>query len=363
MAHNPEARRGLYRKTRPRPKTVVVPPHQAVASLVHNGLTPFLNRFLEACAVKGLSPRTVTGRERSLHRFIAWCDERGVADPRALSQPLLERYQKHLFYARKQNGEPLSFASQHSLLGALKAFCRWLTRQHYLPANPAAELELPKLSRRLPRVILSVAEVEAILGVVDTTNSYGVRDRAILELLYSSGLRRSELASLSVFDVDFGRATLLVREGKGRRDRLLPLGARAGQWIKRYRDEARPELVTGTDDGTLFLTDYGEPWLNNRLSEMVRKYLYHAGIDKAGACHLFRHAMATHMLDNGADIRFIQAMLGHADLATTQIYTQVSIEKLREIHTATHPAKLSDRKALLAQLAAEADIEADDADH
>lgn len=361
MAYNADARRGLYRKTRPRPKTPVTPPQQPLSSLAHNGLTPFLKRFLEACAVKGLSPRTVTGRDRSLHRFIAWCDERDVSDPRALSKPILERYQKHLYYARKTNGEPLSFASQHSLLSALKAFCRWLTQQNYLPANPAAELELPKLSRRLPRVILSVDEVETILAVIDTTSPYGIRDRAILELLYSSGIRRLELVNLSVFDVDFGRATLLVREGKGRKDRLLPLGARVGQWLKRYRDEARPELVTGQDTGHLFLTDHGEPWLKNRLSELVRKYLYHAGIDKAGACHLFRHAMATHMLDNGADIRFIQAMLGHADLNTTQIYTQVSIEKLRAIHTATHPAKLTDRAALLTALAAEAaDDDADD---
>jgi integrase/recombinase XerD len=129
-----------------------------------------------------------------------------------------------------------------------------------------------------------------------------------------------------------------VRAGKGGRDRVVPLGGRASGWIERYLREVRPRLASGLDRGELFLTDYGEPFLRNRLGDRVRRYVARQGLP--GACHVFRHACATHMLENGADVRFIQAMLGHAQLSTTEIYTQVSISKLKEIHAATHPAKL-----------------------
>ena len=155
-----------------------------------------------------------------------------------------------------------------------------------------------------------------------------------------------ELANLDVQDIDRGRETVLIREGKGKKDRMLPLGKRALYWLEKYRLEARPLMLNDAYERHLFLTDYGEPFSHNydRLSHLVKLYLQHARIDKRGSCHLFRHAMATHMLDNGADIRFIQAMLGHANLNTTEIYTQVSVEKLREIHAATHPAKLEEKE-------------------
>lgn len=200
---------------------------------------------------------------------------------------------------------------------------------------------MPKLHRRLPRHILSVDEVERLLAQTALHGEIGVRDRAIIETLYSTGMRRMELANLSIYDVDLANGTVLIREGKGKKDRLIPIGERACTWIEKYREDVRPQYVTEPDDGTLFLTEYGEPLHNNRLSDLVRKYLDAAGVTKAGSCHLFRHTMATLMLENGADIRFIQSMLGHAQLSTTEIYTHVSIRKLKEIHTATHPA---DRK-------------------
>lgn len=359
MAYNADARRGVSRKRKPRAK-VQAPTPQEQPSIAHNGLTPFLQRFLEWGAVHGLREQTTVTREQGLKRFIRWCDERGVGDPRAVTKPMLERYQKHLYYYRKTNGEPLGISSQQSLLSPIKAFFKWLARENYILYNPASELELPRPVRGLPKVILSVAEVERVLNVIDTATPYGVRDRAMLETLYSTGIRRMELVNLRLYDVDAARKTLRVHDGKGGKDRLLPVGERAVHWLERYRREVRAELVAGRDENYLFLTDYGEPWVKNRLTELVKKYLYHAGIDKPGAAHLFRHAMATHMLDNGADIRFIQAMLGHSDLSTTQIYTQVSIEKLREIHTATHPAKVRDRQALLAALQIEADDDSDD---
>ena len=152
----------------------------------------------------------------------------------------------------------------------------------------------------------------------------GLRDRAILETLYSTGMRRLELIGLSCYDLDRERGTVMIRQGKGKKDRMIPIGERALAWIDQYLESARPDLVVGQDDGTLFLTNAGEAFTPDRLTQMVRDYVDAADIGKRGSCHLFRHTMATLMLENGADIRFIQAMLGHAELSTTQIYTQVS---------------------------------------
>jgi integrase/recombinase XerD len=157
---------------------------------------------------------------------------------------------------------------------------------------------------------------------------------------YSTGIRRLELARLKLYDVDTERGTLMVRQGKGRKDRLVPLGERACRWIDRYVAEVRPQLVREPDHGMLFVTDYGEAFEKNRLGDMVKRYMRLAGFEH-GACHAFRHAMATHMLEGGCDIRYIQAILGHSQLSTTEIYTQVSIGKLKAIHAATHPARLS----------------------
>ena len=201
-------------------------------------------------------------------------------------------------------------------------------------------LDMPRMDRRLPRHILTVKEAEAVLAVPDLETSTGLRDRAMLEVLYSTGMRRMELMNLQVFDVDTERGTVMIRQGKGKKDRMVPIGDRAVAWIEKYRDDVRPELATGADEGTLFLTLLGEAFAPNRLTQLVREYVQAAGTGKSGSCHLFRHTMATLMLENGADIRYIQAILGHAELSTTQVYTQVSIRQLKAIHTATHPARM-----------------------
>jgi len=161
-----------------------------------------------------------------------------------------------------------------------------------------------------------------LLAVPDLKTGIGIRDRAILETLYSTGIRGLELIHLKLYDVDTERGTIMIRQGKGKKDRMLPIGARALAWIVKYRDDVRPELACGADDGTLFLTTLGEAFAPNRLTQMVREYVDAADTGKRGSCHLFRHTMATLMLENGADMRYIQAMLGHAELSTTQIYTR-----------------------------------------
>jgi len=150
-----------------------------------------------------------------------------------------------------------------------------------------------------------------------------------------------EAVNLKLYDIDFTNGTVMIRQGKGKKDRMVPLGERAGAWLQKYIDEVRPGYVMEQDNGTVFLTEYGQAMINNRMSDSTKKHIEAAGILKPGACHIFRHSMATHMLENGADIRFIQMILGHSSLSTTEIYTQVSIRKLKAIHKATHPATLT----------------------
>lgn len=321
----------------------------------HNGIYPYMARYLETYKTLGTSKDTLRRRDSALRRFIAWCDDRGIHDPKEITKPILERYQRYLHYYRKRDGQPLSLGSQNVILTPVKGFFKWLTRENYLLYNPASELQIPKKPKRLPRSVLTVEEVEAILQQPDVHTAQGIRDRTMIELLYSTGMRRSELLSLTIDCIDYARHTVMVRHGKYDKDRYLPLGERALQWVEYYRLEVRPLLLCDANEPVLFLTDYGAPFSGGYLGHLVKRYITQAGIEKIGSCHLFRHAMATHMLDNGADIRFIQAMLGHADLSTTEIYTQVSIEKLREIHRATHPAKVDDRAAFLAALGAEID--------
>ena len=314
-----------------------------------------MERFLSALAVRNFSAHTITDRRHGLSTFILWCAERGLERPNEVTKPVLERYQRHLYYRRKPNGEPLSFRTQAQRLVPIRAWFKWLARENHILSNPASDLELPRPEKRLPALVLSAEEAEAIMAVPDTATPLGIRDRAMLEVLYATAIRRSELTNLKLFDVDHARAILMVRQGKGNKDRVVPLGERAKAWLAAYRDRVRPGLVVGRDPGHLFLSRDGRPLDPKRLSEKVRGYVEAAGTGKPGSCHLLRHTAATLMLEGGADIRFIQALLGHESLETTQIYTRVSAAKLAEIHAATHPgARLTHDRAMLdAALAAE----------
>lgn len=309
----------------------------------------------------GYSEQTAQSRDRALARFIAWADARGMTQPAEITRSVLEAYQRHLYLYRKQDGQPLSIRSQKSLLQPLRTFCRWLAREHHLAYNPASELILPRTPKTLPRGLLSPQQIDTLMAQPDIGGLTGIRDRAMLELLYGSGMRRMELGALTVADLDTVACTVMVRQGKGRKDRFIPIGERAAHWVGRYLVEVRPSLVVEQNDWTLFLTDYGEPYAGGRLSDLVKRYMLLAGFTQ-GSCHSLRHACATHMLENGADLRFIQALLGHADLSTTEIYTHVAIGKLQAVHAATHPAAQGKtaRQDLLALLDAEAGEEDDE---
>jgi len=313
---------------------------RAQVPIEHTDFYPYLLKYNETMLLRGYSNSTLHRRESDIRRFIGWCDERSLAHPNQVTRPILERYQRYLFYYRQErNNQPLSATSQNHYLTSVKQYFKWLTQQNYLLYNPASELVIIKQNPRLP-VVLSPEEVERLMQQPPTHTPGGIRDRAILELLYSTGIRRSELCDLQLQDIALTRKTLYVRKGKGNKDRLIPIGERALYWLIRYLNETRHQLLTDVQQDSLFLNDYGDTFRDTKLGDKVKRFMKNAGIDVLGSCHLLRHAMATHMLENGAELRFIQAMLGHANLSATQIYTHVSIRKLQQVHAETHPAKL-----------------------
>jgi len=320
-------------------RTLVAP--EEPQPLDPSGFEAAVKDFLEWLCVHNYSPVTVKSRAYHLARFTAWCAERSLLRPSEVTRPMLERYQRWLFHYRRPDGRPIGFRSQAQVITTVRGFFRYLARQGRIPTNPAADLDVPKEEKRLPRVVLTAQEADQVLNQPNVCDLLGLRDRAILETLYSTGIRRSELVGLLVHDLDVNRQTLFVRLGKGKKDRIVPIGERAVAWCCKYLYEVRPRLVLEPDCGCLFLSLQGGPIAVASLTDTVRGYVIRSGVGKTGACHVFRHTMATLMLEGGADVRFIQEMLGHANLQTTQIYTRVSIQKLKAIHDATHPgAKL-----------------------
>ncbi len=300
-----------------------------------------ISQFLEWMRVRHYSEQTVKYRSWELRHFVAWCADRGILRPCDATRQMLERYQTTLFHARQERQDiPLSPPTQREYLTAVRGLFRWLARQNLTLHNPAADLVLPRTPKRLPKHVLSVEEVERILAAADVGTPIGLRDRAILETAFSTGSRRKELVALLLCDVEYDRGTVRIREGKGGHERVVPIGERAAAWVDKYVHEVRPSFVVPPDEGVLFLTHRGKPIEADSLSVIVRGHIERAGIEKEGSVHLLRHACATAMLENGADVRYVQELLGHARLDTTTIYTRVTIQKLKEVHAATHPARL-----------------------
>jgi integrase/recombinase XerD len=322
------------RVKRARHGVIAVP--QPKASL-RESLPSILDKYLQHLAVKGFAESTLRVRRIHMKMFLTWCRKRRITTPSQVTKTILEGYQRFLFDYRKKDGQPLAVASQHSRLAPLKVWSKWMTRRNYISQDPAAELELPRVAYKLPSV-LNKDEAELVLKQPALEKPLGVRDRALLEVLYSTGIRRMEILRLKLYDVDKNHGLVSVREGKGKRDRVVPIGERALAWLEKYLVEVRPLIASEADEGYVFLTSTGQPFAPNHLSWLARRYVQAAEPGKNGACHIFRHTMATLMLEGGADVRYIQAMLGHARLDTTQIYTHVSIRMLKQIHAATHPA-------------------------
>jgi integrase/recombinase XerD len=305
-------------------------------------LAAYLDEYLEWMKIRNRTDEAIEGRRVDLKVFFRWTEERSLIYPDQISRSILESYQRWLFHYRKKNGKPLGVSTQYSYLGAVKYYFAWLCKQRVLEANPASEIELPRPDRRLPVEALSIPEMESILAQPDISDPLGIRDRAIMEVFYSTGIRRAELVRLELSDLNRDKRLLHIRLGKCRKDRVVPVGMRAMRWLEKYLDDVRPLLTVNVTEPALFLTGYGEKFNANVLGRLVIKYIEKANIGRRGGPHLFRHTCATHMLEGGADIRYIQQLLGHEKLETTAIYTEVSIIQLQAVHARCHPAERSE---------------------
>ncbi len=283
------------------------------------------------------SEHTIKNHRCFFGKFLVWCEERSV-NASDVTHELIERYQRHMYQWRDPStGEAITHNSQRVVAAAIRVFFKWMKKRGHLPQNPAADVELPRKEYRLPINGLTVDEVEKILSMPDTTTALGLRDRALMEVLYSTGIRRSEIANLTIHDINPSQGVLTVVQGKGKRDRVLPIGQRALAWVDQYVIDARPALVCEPDHGKLFVMTRGSEISPKVVGYIVREYIEKAEIGKKGSCHLFRHAMATALLENGAEIKFLQQMLGHQQIQSTQVYGNISIRKLKEAHERLHP--------------------------
>jgi integrase/recombinase XerD len=279
--------------------------------------------------------RTVPGYLAHARALLAWMHERGI-DLAQVRTGDLHAYQSDLLALRKSDGRPYSAGHQVNRLKALKSFFRFLYRRCALLTDPAARLEYPRVEKRLPRVLLTVEEARRIVEAPAGDAPQDLRDRAILETLYATGIRVTELANVTPFDVDTEERVLRVVLGKGRKDRVVPLTRSAAAAVERYLVEGRPQIAV-SGSRWLFLGHHGGHLQRGVLSRIVRRWAQAARIDKHVTCHTFRHSVATHLLKGHADIRHIQVLLGHGSLGTTERYTRVEISDLKDVIRRAHP--------------------------
>ncbi len=328
-ANLPSARPLAVRSAAPSPGTI------ELSSLVAS--------YLADSLAKGKSRGTVAYRRVYLGQLLAWLEERAITRARLVTPRVLAEYLAHL-KARvtayhRERPSPLSVKTLAAEASVLRSFFAWLTARRVILFNPAEDLQLGDRTDPLPKAVLNEAEVRALLSAPGT-DMLGLRDRAILETLYSTGLRRAELCALDLYDLDQAGELVRVRSGKGGRDRVVPIGSWALAAIRRYVQDSRPELIARPKEPALFVAAITHRRLHVKtLNRLVRLHAEAAGIEKRVTPHVLRHTCATHLLQNGADLRHVQAILGHASIATTQIYTRVAVEDLVAVHRRHHPRR------------------------
>jgi integrase/recombinase XerD len=277
----------------------------------------------------GLARNTLDSYRRDLQQFAGWLEQNGGTDLLAADQALIQDYLAHKFRTKAR----ASTAAR--LLSTLKRFYRHALRQNTIKADPTLRIDTPKLPRPLPKT-LTEADVEGLLAAPSLDQPLGLRDRAMLEVLYASGLRVSELVTLKVPQVSRDMGVVRVM-GKGSKERLVPLGEEALSWIERYLKEARPALLGKKTSDALFVTTRAAVMTRQAFWHLLKRYAQLAGLHKPISPHTLRHAFATHLLNHGADLRVVQLLLGHADISTTQIYTHVAQERMKQLHAKHHP--------------------------
>jgi len=300
-----------------------------VASASKDSVDPLITRFLDAVWMeRGLSSNTLAAYRADLVALARWLSARHVTLPKTGRADLMD------FIAARVHGgaRPRSTARQ---LSSFRRFFRYLMREGLIAEDPTAQIAMPKIGRSLPRS-LSEAEVEALLAAPAVGEPLGHRDRCMLEVLYATGLRVSELVHLKLGQVKLNQGVIRGL-GKGNRERLIPLGEEAVRWLNSFIEGARADILLDRSTDFLFPTRRGDRMTRQAFWHIIKRYARKASVNRELSPHTLRHAFATHLLNHGADLRVVQMLLGHSDLSTTQIYTHVARERLKELHSSHHP--------------------------
>ena len=293
--------------------------------------TDLLDEFSDSLWLEdGLSRNTLESYRRDLNKFAAWLEQQRGVLLLETTHADIQGFLAHLYTQQKAKA-----TSTGRAISSLKRLFRYLLRQNKIATDPTLQIAPPKLPRSLPKS-LTEQDVELLLDAPDAQTPLGLRDRTMLEVLYATGLRVSELVTLSVAQVSLDMGVVRVM-GKGSKERLVPLGEEALDWIRRYLAEGRPALLTGKLSDALFVTARAESMTRQMFWYLIKKHAKHGGLNKSLSPHTLRHAFATHLLNHGADLRVVQMLLGHADISTTQIYTHVARERLKKLHAMHHP--------------------------
>jgi integrase/recombinase XerD len=298
-----------------------------------------LKAYLEDLTLRHCAPSTKASARTTLPVFLKHLRGLGVRDVRRLTEEHVVSFARSLASTKRKDGKLLALGTQAQYLGVVKAFCGFLKRSGRLLEDPAHRVPLP-LRKRLPRA-LNEPDACRLMSVPDSRTPFGLRDRAILELLYGTGLRMTECTQLDLGDLDLAQGILMVRSGKNRKDRLLPIPGRARAALEAYLQAGRPELVRPAQEPAAFLSRYGSRLSNVGLRLVVRAHGRSIGVSVS--CHVLRHSCATHLLAGGADVREIQRLLGHENLKTTALYTKVDLRALRKMIQACHPRERVDQ--------------------
>jgi integrase/recombinase XerD len=296
--------------------------------------------YLNHLKILGRSPHTIRCAKYDLDRFIKHLNTEHVHHIEELTADVLADYQQELCFYLTAKGRPLSIRTQAQRMGVIKGFTRYLKHQDYLLSDPGKAIVLPKKPKRLPKVILSKSDIKKLLSAPDVQTNRGYRNRIILELLYDTAIRRAEVANIRLADLDLSPSSgCILIHGKGDKQRVVPVSVRVCELIQNYLLMVRPRFVSGDDPGYLILNRWGQKMDPNSIGAVVKRCAWLANINKNISTHTLRHTCATHMLKNGAPVRHLQQMLGHESLESTQIYTHVTINDLKNIHAKFHPSE------------------------
>jgi integrase/recombinase XerD len=311
-------------------------PERRAEPRVGRALARHAERFLDHLAVeRGVAPNTVVAYKRDLRLYLAFLTERGIGDPTKVGERDISEFLATLKESEYAPGKRYSSATVARVLAAIRGFHRFLVREGVSTADPAEPVGSPRVPRSLPRA-LSLEDTKQLLAAVPEDGAIAARDAAILGLLYDSGLRISELTGLDVDDIDLEESSVRCL-GKGSKERIVPFGGDSARALRRYFSQARPELARPVSGPAAFLNARGTRLTRQGCWKLLKKYAQLANLKRRISPHTLRHSFATHMLDGGADIRSVQELLGHASVSTTQVYTLVSRERLREVYESAHP--------------------------